>query len=56
VSDLSSQEIIAATAHDKKVVAGTLHFVAATAIGETTILTDVSTAELRHALETLGIS
>ena len=36
VVDLSAREIVGAIAHDKKIVDGTLHFVAATTIGATT--------------------
>ena len=42
-------------AHDKKIVAGTLHFVAATTIGATTTLTDVTEKELRAAVKAIGI-
>ena len=55
VSDISSKEALAAIGRDKKVVAGTLHFVAATKRGETTTLTDVSAKELRAALKQLGL-
>jgi 3-dehydroquinate synthase len=55
VSDLSAKEALAAMHHDKKVVAGTLHFVAASAAGQTTTLTDVTPKELRAALRKLGL-
>lgn len=55
VSDISSKEALAAIGRDKKVVAGTLHFVAATKRGETTTLTDVSAKELKAALRGLGL-
>jgi len=55
VADLSAEEIIAAIAHDKKIVAGKLHFVAATGIGGVTELTDVTEGELRAALKSIGI-
>jgi 3-dehydroquinate synthase len=55
VADLSAAEILAATAHDKKIVSGTLHFVAVTAPGKTTILSDVTTKELKAALRGIGI-
>ena len=55
VSDISSKEALAAIGRDKKVVAGTLHFVAATKRGETTTLTDVSAKEIKAALRTLGL-
>ena len=56
IADLSAKEIIAATARDKKVVAGTLHFVAASRVGATTELTDVSEKELKHALQDIGVT
>ena len=39
---------------DKKVVAGTLHFVLPTAIGATTIVDDVTDKELKAALKKVG--
>jgi 3-dehydroquinate synthase len=55
LADLSAREIIAATGRDKKVVSGTLHFVAASRIGATTELTDVTEKELRQALREIGV-
>jgi 3-dehydroquinate synthase len=55
VADLSSKEIIAAAGRDKKVVAGTLHFVVATRVGETTELKDVTHKEMKNALQALGV-
>ena len=55
VSDLSVKEALAAAMHDKKVVSGTLHFVAARGLGATTSLTDVTKAELRDALVAIGL-
>jgi 3-dehydroquinate synthase len=55
VGDLSATEVIAATARDKKVVAGKLHFVLATAIGATTTVTDVSEEELTASLRAIGL-
>ncbi len=55
VVDLKAAEVVAATRRDKKVVAGTLHFVAATRLGATTELTDVTDKELRQALREIGI-
>jgi 3-dehydroquinate synthase len=46
VSDLSAKQLVAAAAHDKKVVAGRLHFVLPTALGATTTVTDVTVDEL----------
>ena len=55
VADLPAAELIAAIGRDKKVVAGTLHFVLPTSIGSTTIATDVTTEELLQALTAIGI-
>jgi 3-dehydroquinate synthase len=55
VADLSAKELIAAVRRDKKVVAGTLHFVAATTIGGTTELTDVTEKEVKGALQAIGV-
>jgi 3-dehydroquinate synthase len=55
VADLSTKEIIAAVGRDKKVVAGTLHFIAAASIGTTTELRDVTEKQLHAALRAIGI-
>ena len=55
VSDLRATEVLAATKRDKKVVSGTLHFVAAGEAGTTTELTDVSDKDVRQALKAIGI-
>jgi len=55
VVDLSASEVLAAIGRDKKIVAGTLHFVAATAIGATTTVSDVTEKHLRRALKAIGI-
>jgi 3-dehydroquinate synthase len=55
VSGISTRAVIAAIQRDKKVVAGTLHFVAATSRGQTTTLTDVTEPEIRAALKRLGL-
>ena len=55
VSDLKATEVLAATKRDKKVVSGTLHFVAAGEAGTTTELTDVSDKDVRQALKAIGI-
>lgn len=55
VADLSAKEIVGAIAHDKKIVDGTLHFVAATDIGKTTTLNDVTEKELKAAVKALGV-
>jgi 3-dehydroquinate synthase len=55
IAGLDPEAILAATRRDKKVVAGTLHFVLPTRIGETTIATDVTDAQVRAALAGIGI-
>jgi len=55
VADLAIGDVIDATARDKKVAYGRLHFVLASGIGATTIVTDVSTKELRAALRSIGL-
>ncbi len=55
ITDLPVDEVLAAAGRDKKITAGTLHFVAATRIGETTTLTDVTEDDLRAALVVIGI-
>ena len=54
IADLSASAILEAMQHDKKIVAGTLHFVLPTAIGATAIVDDVKEAELRSALKKVG--
>ncbi|MGE0362630.1 MAG: 3-dehydroquinate synthase [Vicinamibacterales bacterium] len=55
VAGLSRADVLAAIGRDKKIVNRTLHFIAATTAGATTTLTDVTPAELRQALATIGI-
>jgi 3-dehydroquinate synthase len=55
VSDISAKEVYAAIGRDKKVVAGTLHFVAATDRGKTIELTDVTEKELKAAVKKIGL-
>ncbi len=55
VTDLSTTAVAAATRRDKKVVAGTLHFVAATRLGATTDLTDVTPKQLKDTLREMGL-
>jgi 3-dehydroquinate synthase len=56
IADLSAAACVAATARDKKVLAGTLHFVLPTGIGRTRVVTDVTGAALTRALRSLGTS
>lgn len=55
VADISSEEAMAAIGRDKKIVAGTLHFVAATGRGRTRTLDDVTRKELNAAMRKLGL-
>jgi 3-dehydroquinate synthase len=54
IADLPPAAILDAMRHDKKVVAGKLHFVLPTAIGATAIVDDVRESELRAALKKVG--
>ena len=55
VSDLKISDVLAAIGHDKKQVAGRLHFVLADGIGAHRIASDLTSAELRAALRFLGL-
>ena len=55
VGDLSIAQVLEAMGRDKKVVAGTLHFVLPAAIGATRVVTDVTPDELRGALAAFGL-
>ena len=55
VADLSVTELLSAMGRDKKVVAGTLHYVLPSALGSTTVATDVTTDELSDALVEVGV-
>jgi 3-dehydroquinate synthase len=55
VADISAKEVLAAIKRDKKVVDGTLHFVAASDRGKTVELTDVTEKELTAALKKIGL-
>ncbi len=55
VADLSASEASDAIRRDKKVVAGTLHFVLPVAIGRTEIVDDVSQRELVKAMKAIGM-
>ena len=56
ISDVSAAQLVETARHDKKVVAGRLHFVLPTAIGATTTVTDVTPEELRQALAGIGLA
>ena len=51
VADISAKEVLAAIKRDKKVVNGTLHFIAAADRGKTVEVTDVSEKEIKTARE-----
>jgi len=54
IADVPAAQILETVKHDKKVVAGKLHFVLPTAIGATTIVDDVSEKEMRASLKRVG--
>jgi 3-dehydroquinate synthase len=54
IADVSSAEMLDSIKHDKKVIAGTLHFVLPTSIGSIAIVDDVTGDELQAALRTVG--
>jgi 3-dehydroquinate synthase len=54
IADVPVNDMQDSMKHDKKVVAGRLHFVLATAIGSTTIVDDVTESELTAALVAVG--
>jgi 3-dehydroquinate synthase len=55
VADISAKDVFAAIGRDKKVVNGTLHFIAASARGKTVELTDVTEKEIKSALKKIGL-
>jgi 3-dehydroquinate synthase len=55
VADISAKDVYAAIGRDKKVVAGTLHFVAASGRGQTVELTDVTEREIKAAVRKIGL-
>ncbi|PYR37403.1 MAG: 3-dehydroquinate synthase [Acidobacteria bacterium] len=55
VADIAAAEVIEAMRHDKKMVAGRLHFVLPTAVGATKIVDDVTEKEIAKALRRVGI-
>ena len=54
ISDLSAAQMLEAIRHDKKVVAGKLHFVLPTAIGAWAIVDDVTDKEMKATLLKVG--
>jgi 3-dehydroquinate synthase len=55
IGDLAASELVQTMGRDKKVVAGTLHFVLPAGIGATKIVTDVTTEELVEVLTAIGV-
>jgi 3-dehydroquinate synthase len=54
IADVSAADMLDAMKHDKKVIAGRLHFVLPTAIGATTVVDDVTEKEMKAALRKVG--
>jgi 3-dehydroquinate synthase len=54
-ADLKAADVLEAMRSDKKVSRGTLHFVLPLRLGTTAIVDDVTEAELKAALKTIGI-
>jgi 3-dehydroquinate synthase len=55
IADVPIDQIIDAMKHDKKMMAGRLHFVLPTAVGATAIVDDVTEKEMRRALAKIGL-
>jgi len=55
VAGISAKEVYAAIGRDKKIVAGTLHFIAAADRGRTIELTDVTEKEIKAAVRRIGL-
>jgi 3-dehydroquinate synthase len=55
IGDIPIVAVLDAMKHDKKMVAGRLHYVLPTAIGATAIVDDVTEKELKKALTRLGL-
>lgn len=56
VADLSRSQTMEAIGRDKKIVAGTLHFVLPRSIGSCEVVNDVTEDEIMRALENLGLT
>jgi 3-dehydroquinate synthase len=56
IADISTGQVLEAMRHDKKVVAGRLHYVLPTSIGSTSIVDDVTGREMRAALRRVGFA
>ncbi|MEQ1729226.1 MAG: 3-dehydroquinate synthase [Vicinamibacterales bacterium] len=55
IGDISMKEMLDAMKHDKKMIAGRLHFVLPTGIGSWAIVDDVTEKEMKKALARLGL-
>jgi 3-dehydroquinate synthase len=55
IADLDASAVVEAIARDKKIVAGTLHYVLPAGIGQTREATDVTAVELKDALRAVGL-
>ena len=54
IGDLSAQKLVETMRRDKKVVGGRLHVVLPTELGATEIVSDVTEAQFRRSLQTIG--
>ena len=55
VTDVSMAEVLEAMTHDKKIVAGQLHFILPRGIGTCEVVADVTKDEIGAALTSLGM-
>lgn len=55
IGDISTAQVLEAMMHDKKMEAGRLHYVLPTAIGATSIVSDVIEKEIKKALTRVGL-
>jgi 3-dehydroquinate synthase len=55
IGDISTREMLDAMQHDKKMVAGRLHYVLPTGIGSTSIVDDITEKEMKAALVQVGL-
>jgi 3-dehydroquinate synthase len=56
IADVSTDQILEAVRHDKKVASGRLHFVLPTAIGSYAIVDDITEKELKGVLKRVGFT
>lgn len=56
IADISLAQVLEAMKHDKKMVAGRLHYVLPTAVGAWAIVDDVTEKEIKKALARLGLA